>query len=36
MGEVFKALGLIALGMAISEVYNLRAWSTYYKGRRDR
>jgi hypothetical protein len=36
MGEVFKSLALIALGMAISECYNIRAWHTYYKGRRDR
>ncbi len=36
MGEVLKALGLISLGMLISEVYNVRAWRTYYKGRRDR
>ena len=36
MGEVFKALALIALGMLISELYNIRAWHTYYKGRRDR
>lgn len=35
MGEIFKALGLISLGMAISEVYNTRAWNRYLKGRRD-
>ena len=36
MSEVWKALGLIALGMLISEAYNVRCWHTYYKGRRDR
>lgn len=34
MGEVFKALSFVALGMAIAEVYNLRAWHKYFDGRR--
>jgi len=36
MMEVLKALSLIALGMAIAEVYNIRCWHVYYKGRKDR
>lgn len=35
MGEIIRALGLISLGMAISEVYNMRAWTRYLKGRKD-
>lgn len=36
MAEVVKALSFVALGMAIAEVYNIRAWRTYYKGRNGR
>lgn len=35
MVEVLKALGFIALGMALSEVYNRRIWKGYRDGQRD-
>lgn len=34
MGEVWKALGFISLGMAVAEVYNMRLWRKYNDGRR--
>lgn len=30
--EVFKVLGYIALGMAVSEFYNLAMWRKYREG----
>lgn len=33
MGEVFKALGFMSLGMLIAEIYNMRAWNRYQRGR---
>jgi len=30
------ALGLILIGMGISEVYHRIEWKAYYKGRKDR
>jgi hypothetical protein len=38
MKMVLTVIGLImlvAVGMMIAEMYNRRAWSCYYKGRRD-
>lgn len=35
MIEVLKALGFIAVGMALSEVYNRRIWKGYRDGQRD-
>lgn len=35
MIEVLKALGFIAVGMALSEVYNRRIWKGYREGKRD-
>lgn len=33
MGEVFKALGFMSLGILIAEVYDMRAWNRYQRGR---
>lgn len=35
MNEVIKALTFIAIGMSVSEVYNMRIWRRYRDGRRD-
>lgn len=32
--EIFKVLGFIALGMAVSEFYNLAMWRKYREGLR--
>ncbi len=34
-GEVMHALGYIALGMMVSEVYNLAMWRKYREGLRN-
>ena len=35
MNEVIKALTFIAIGMSVSEVYNMRIWRRYRDGRKD-
>lgn len=35
MADVFKALGLIALGMGVAHTYNWLAWRKYYEGRNE-
>lgn len=34
MGEVWKALGFLALGALVNEWHNRRVWQKYYDGRR--
>lgn len=34
--NLFVAVGLVLLGMLISELYNYKAWKAYMKGRCDR
>ena len=34
-GEIFKVLGFISLGMAVSEFYNIAMWRKYREGLRN-